>query len=228
MRGGSLLSFLMLALSWHLIHAKLPPITEAKAPYYTKQFGMDYVNPQEIRVDGDILINWGTHVDDLRYFMEIPFHAPFFPDWVTKDAKILDDFTQLIPENIQSGQNCKTLLSPGTILYREYDCTFGTQDRTYTTSKHRDIPINPADSSQYPLARIRSCCDPATCPEKNFEIPFKQNIRFIVYNIKWSQNLYFAGKCDLCVIQDGVRACSNGEYASSYSEYDQVSHMLKL
>ena len=223
MRGtAGLLGFMLALLQLQPGLSKLPAITEDKTYFYWQKYGVvpgGY--PAPTRVSGDVLVNFLYPVNDLRYLLQIPAILPYLPDFATnKDAKTASQLGPKIADNIPSGQNCKNLLSPGTVWYREYDVGYDHGQAIYDTQWFKDVPIKPASQSPIPLARIRDCCDPASCKEKIFEYE-KQEAVIVVFN-EGKEDLIFAGKCELCVVQEGLRTCHNGEYATDYTYFDQV------
>lgn len=214
---------LVLVFHWQSCLAKLPAITEQKSYNFVFKYGAVIGQyPDVTREAGDILVNYGYPLDNLRYFLQVPGKYPYLPDFATnKGATTVSQLGPKIADNIPSGQNCKTLLSPGTVWYREYDMSYTDFIPYYNPRKHRDIPIRPSSFSPIPLTKIRDCCDPDSCKEKIFELPAQEAV-ILVFN-EGLDDLLFAGKCTLCLIQAGKRSCRNGEYATDYSYLDRVS-----
>lgn len=202
--------FLIILLYPISVTPKLQTITQAKPTYYTPNFGDPNGMPQEERVPGDVVLPFWVQVDELRYLFVVyneDYTLPTFTDdpvWV----------------KVKEGQNCKTLLAPGTVTVRKFDWEGSVFNVKYSSKSHVELPITPGEGlKQFKLFEIRDCCD-ASCPANIFAVP-KQTLTMLVYN---SVKLYriYGGQCTFCAIKDGPRTCSNGQYATEYSLIDQV------
>lgn len=202
--------FLLVLLYPILITPKLQTITQAKPNYVTWEFGDPNAMPGEVRVPGDVLLPFWAQINELRYLFVVYNEDYTFPTFA--DAPVLI--------RAETGQNCKNLIAPGTITYRMFDWEGKLGNVKYSSKKHKELPITPAEGlKQFRLSEIRDCCD-ASCPANIFAVP-KQTLTMLVYNKETMYRIY-GGQCTFCAIKDGTRTCSNGQYATEYSLIDQV------
>ena len=190
---------------------KLQTITQAKPTYVTLEFGDPNGMPQEERVSGDVVLPFWVQVDELRYLFVIPTEDYTFPKFVDAPVWVM----------VPGGQNCKTLIAPGTITARKFSYTGRPGYVRYSSAKHKELPITPAEGlKQFKISEIRDCCD-SSCQANIFSVP-GQTVSMIVYNKETLYRIY-ATQCTFCAIKDGPRTCSNGQYATRYITIDQVA-----
>jgi len=207
---GMTVCFVLMLLYPILITPKLQTITQAKPDYLTSEFGVPSGMPSEVRVPGDFLVSFSKQINELRYFFRVYNEDYTLPTLSDEPVLIF----------VPTGQNCKTLLAPGTVTYRMFDWEGRVGDVRYSSRKHRELPIKPAEGlKQFRLSEIRDCCD-ASCPANNFAVP-KQTLTMLVYE-KDTMHRIYGGQCTFCAIKDGTRTCRNGQYATEYSLMDQV------
>lgn len=202
--------------------SKLPALTEQKPTSYTWEFGALYnYFPDPPRVDGDVLIPFGTSTNNLRYiFVYDNSESSAWKKQIDADSS----YDKLI-----SVPNCKDLFETGAVRIRKYNNKYDSARAYfyYVEDRHYNERVQPSTESgleQVPLTRIRTCCSPA-CTEKNFETIMgdkkSSEVVFYIYR-EGERKKYIEGVCVYCALKAGISKCKNGFFATDSVRLEQV------
>ena len=211
--GINSMVWICLFVTVHPIQAKLFPMTEGK------DTNIFYLGLGEQRIDGDIWIPYQTPVDNLRYIFNWDRRA--LESWILSDPIAGIREAQKV-SLLNTEQNCRDLLAPGTFLYRpfRYSGTLGMQ--RIERDGDREVVIRPADNlGQHPISHIRSCCNPEKCQEKCYINPSYEFVAFYIVDPD-RKHVILRGFCKYCAIQSCVTNCPQGTFATNYINLDQV------
>lgn len=196
---------------------------------YSSQTQLWHVYADEIGFNNDRNeISLFQDVPDNFYYKVNCMSAPISKPWIP-DAMIAQTI---------SPTTCKTLLSTKVIKLKTY------QQNPYTISVNL-VPLPQImewngykkafmDPGQ-PTSRLSDCCDATVCTDRCLENPQAQKcyieimipeiLRRIVdwgprtESYSFDMKTVFRISCDYCPLVSCVSQCSNGEYATGYSDY---------
>lgn len=193
---------------------EMPAITEQENPSQLwKKF--------QPRVKNDIMVPYG-----LDFHKEVHY----FVDWEKKYS--LDELLgphQVGQPDIDaktllfSNMNCKALFGDGRVYYRAFG-TSGTWEWEIAIdpSLHHYLDMKPFPApSQAVISRIRTCCDPAKCPEQCFQTSQVSSAPFIITTPD-KASIIAGGYCTYCAIKPCISQCSEGEFATNNAIIDEV------
>lgn len=195
---------------------ELPAMTQRKPTYWDIRWGIHEKLPQPVRAkfEHDFLVDFGTPAQDILFYFQ--YEKNGYPTRTTDQEAYFPNF--------EYANSCKTPFLLGTLKIRDYDYWFNVKNNAFLyRSKNRDGILNPSNEGplkQFNLTQIRTCCETPDCKYQNLTINRKET-EFIIYD-RVGRRPFIKGKCWLCVLQDSIRECNNGEYATEYGAFDRV------
>jgi hypothetical protein len=207
-----------------LTEGRLPNIVEDRTDKWKDVFR---VTPQPPVTLDEILVYNGFPLDNLQYILDYKQAA-----WVERFKRSIE-----IPERsftkAQRHTNCKDLLSPGKITFKQYTANYiaSIAQWAYSTERFVERDVSPfiaqlrGDENQYQLKFLRSNCDIASYSGCWLVTEMKQ-IDFYIINAAKYKTL-ISGMCDLCIIAECKITCPQGTFATKEASYDTESNLQK-
>lgn len=197
---------------------------------YNEQYKLRRVYEEEIGFNDD-------NKNDYYFSADMPDSFQYSINCNSKGSINNPWIPDTVIEQTISTTTCKTLLSTGSIRIRIQDTNpyvFNVnlvpvpQIQSWNGYTLASIPGTPS-------ARISDCCDATVCKDRCLEKPQAQrcHLEFNILEtlrrvVAWGPltESYAIGlkpvfriPCDYCQLKDCVRECSNGEFATGYSDY---------